>query len=71
MPKSRAAELIKAADKARRADRRVSDAQRSLTVAVRARDRAESQYLQLVKASIDCGSEKGDAGKEGVARQEG
>ena len=42
-----------------------------LTLAVRARDKAEAQYLQLVKASIDCGSEKSDAGKEGGARQEG
>ena len=52
MPKTRAAELIKAAEKARRADRRVSDAQRALTLAVKARDKAEASYLDLVRASV-------------------
>ena len=67
MPKTRAAEVIKAAEKARRADRRVSDAQRALTHALKARSKAEAHYLQLVRTALEVASDL--SGKEGTAHE--
>ena len=48
MPMSKAVALMRAAEKARAADRRVTEAQRALKKAVKARDRAGAPYLALV-----------------------
>jgi hypothetical protein len=48
MPMSKAVALMRAAEKARAADRRVTEAQRALKKAIKARDRADAQYLALV-----------------------
>lgn len=52
MARTKVAEVIKASEKAQRADRRVSAAQKALALAERARDKAEATYWELVKASI-------------------
>ncbi len=48
MAKATAATVMKAAEKARLADRRVAEAQRALDKAVRARDKADAQYFSLI-----------------------
>ncbi len=52
MAKTRAAAVMAAAEKARRAELRVADAERVLAKAVKARDRADADYLALVQESI-------------------
>jgi hypothetical protein len=69
MPKTRAAEVIKAAEKAQRADRRVSAAQKALSLAVRARDKAEAKYMQLVAESFARQPMTGPLGREGADAQ--
>ena len=45
---SKAVALMRAADKARTADRRVREAERALKKALKARDRADAAYMALV-----------------------
>lgn len=52
MTKTRAATVMRAAEKARLADRRVTEAQSALRKALKARDRAEGQYLALVQETF-------------------
>lgn len=52
MTKTRAATVMRAAEKARLADRRVTEAQSALRKALKARDRAEAQYLALVQETF-------------------
>jgi hypothetical protein len=52
MAKTKAVMVMRAADKVRLSDRRVSDAQRALSKALKAREKAESHYLRLVSESV-------------------
>jgi hypothetical protein len=63
MPRSKAVAVMKAADKARSAERRVAECERALAKAVRARDRADSEYLELVRESLST-REPAPAGEE-------
>ena len=53
MPMSKAVALMRAGEKARAADRRVNEAQRALKKALRARDRADAQYMALVPSAAE------------------
>ena len=52
MSKTKAAQVMRAADRFRRAESRVVDAERVYAKAIKARDRAETLYLQLVSESV-------------------
>jgi len=52
MSKTKAATVTRAAEKAQRADRRVTEAERALKKAQKARDRAEALYLSLIQESF-------------------
>lgn len=52
MAKTIAAQLLDAADKARTAGRQVARAEKALAKAVKARDAAESHYLDLVVKTV-------------------
>lgn len=64
MAKSKAVALMRAGEKARRAEQRVADAQRALAKAEKARDRADANYMDLVRASIADQVGTGTAGGE-------
>ena len=69
MAKSKAVALMRAGEKARKADQRVTEAQKALAKAERARDKADEVYMSMVRASIAAQPAASVAGQEGAAAQ--
>jgi len=80
MPRTKAAAIMRAAELARNADRRVTAARIALTKAEKARIRAEQAYLTLVRESLlnvephagsGRGTIEGDLSEEASAQTQG
>jgi hypothetical protein len=70
MAKTKAAEVMRAAERAQRAERRVGDAERAYAKAVKSRDRAEAIYLRLVTESVSSRLQAPATPSEGIHSSE-
>jgi hypothetical protein len=64
MPTTPATLILKAGEKLRRAERRVSDCRRALAMAERASARAGSEYVELVRKTLPTAHTPASAGEE-------